>query len=188
LRLPAGTPAGIASVRLSLVAETGDSLAGPLTLEEIEIHAPERSTVRPEIANPVEANFGGVARLLGYDIEPAEVEAGQVMKITLYWEALRPMAESYTVFTHLLDGAGRIRGQHDGLPGGGARPTTSWLAGEVLVDVHELAVDASAPPGEYALAAGLYDAASGARVPVLGAAGQAGADRAALGVVTVTVP
>jgi hypothetical protein len=92
------------------------------------------------------------------------------------------------VFTHLVDHAGGVRGGHDGIPAGGARPTSGWLAGEVVTDAHELRLDAGAPPGEYTLAVGLYDAASGLRLPLLGADGQAAADAAILQAVALEGP
>jgi hypothetical protein len=74
------------------------------------------------------------------------------------------MSTSYTVFTHLLDPAGRKRGQRDSVPCGGQCPTTGWIEGEVLVDTYELSVEPGASPGAYAIAVGWYDASTGQRL------------------------
>jgi hypothetical protein len=189
LPIPASAPPGPARMQLSLVDDAGGLVAGPVELAQIEIQAPARSTERPEIKHPLERDFGGAIRLLGYDLEPASgASAGQTLRLTLYWESLAPVSQSYTVFTHLLDGEGRIWAQRDSLPLGGARPTTGWLPGEVLVDVYELEIQADAPPGEYTLEAGLYEAGSGARLPVLGADGQPAGDHAVLTRIAILLP
>lgn len=74
------------------------------------------------------------------------------------------MSASYTVFAHLLDEAGQRWGQRDGIPCGGACPTTGWLVGEVLTDTCEIPVDPGAPPGAYTIIVGWYDANTGRRL------------------------
>jgi hypothetical protein len=55
--------------------------------------------------------------------------------------------------------AGEPLAQHDGVPAGGARPTTGWLPGEVVVDRHALALPEYLAPGPYLLIAALFDPA-----------------------------
>src|SRR5205814_9462806 len=97
--------------------------------------------------------------------------------ITLRWRARAPIAERYTVFIHVIDPSEYLWGQHDGEPGGGARSTNGWLPGEDIFDRHGLPILAGTPPGEYQIEIGLYDSGSGARLPVLDAAGQPRGDR-----------
>ena len=57
----------------------------------------------------------------------------------------------------------------------GTRPTTGWLPGEVIVDKYEIPVRPDAPPGEYVIEIGMYNAETmqrlrafdeeGARIP-----------------------
>jgi len=49
---------------------------------------------------------------------------------------------------------------------GGFRPTSTWRIGEVIHDRHGLLLPADIEPGEYALWTGLYDGATGERLPV----------------------
>jgi hypothetical protein len=86
------------------------------------------------------------------------------------------MDVSYTVFTHLLDGDARIWGQQDSVPGGGSLPTTSWLPSEVLIDEYAIELAGDAPPGEYILEIGMYEADTGRRLPVRDAAGNPSGD------------
>ena len=75
----------------------------------------------------------------------------------------------YNVFVHLqADDSGRVWSQSDAGPANWLRPTTGWLAGEYVTDIHRLALPADLPAGMYTLWAGLYEPRSGARVPVSG--------------------
>jgi hypothetical protein len=87
--------------------------------------------------------------------------------LTLFWGAAGASDRRYTVFVHLLDPQGNIRGQIDRPPLAGTRPTDGWTAGEYLRDPYDPAVAGDAPAGRYQIEVGLYDPATGARVPVV---------------------
>jgi len=88
------------------------------------------------------------------------------VRLTLYWRAVNeePLTTSYTVFTHLLSEDGRLIGQHDGIPVGGERPTTSWVSGEVIVDVHEMEFKDLSYRGRTLIEVGLYKSLTMERV------------------------
>lgn len=135
--------------------------------------------------HPMEATFGGGARLLGYSLDAETVAPGSILNLILYWQALAPLDDDYTVFAHLLGSPSPSTGSpiwagHDAQPDLGHYPTTSWRAGEVILDVHPLAVPVDTPPGEYQLEAGLYLLATMARLPAADAEGQPIPDDAVL--------
>jgi len=105
---------------------------------------------------PYEANFADRIRLWGYDLDARSVEPGQTIRLALYWEALQEMEENYTVFTHLLDGEGRMWGQHDKIAASETFPTSQWRRGTLIRDKFELTVSPDAPPGRYVIEVGLY--------------------------------
>lgn len=94
--------------------------------------------------------------------------ASDAIEITLYWEALHPVDQDYTVFIHLVDSNGQLLGQADGHPVGGSFPTSRWRAGDVIVDHHRLEIDPTAAQGEYRLQAGMYLLSTMERLPVAG--------------------
>ena len=96
------------------------------------------------------ANFADEIALIGYDLQ---VESGQV-RLKTYWQALRPIAASYTIFVHLLDENGALLAQQDALPQGGAYPTSIWAVGELVVDEAVLLLPLGAQPA--ALSIGWY--------------------------------
>ena len=133
------------------------------------------------------ADLGGQVAFPGYALYRATVAPGQSVELIVYWQSQRPMEVDYTVFTHLLDAEGRIRGQQDRMPVGGTRPTTTWLPGEIIADPYTIPVATDAPPGRYRLEVGMYELATGARLPVLGPDGvRVPQDRILLG--TVVIP
>ncbi len=150
----------------------------PLVLGTVQVQGRERLFEVPAVERPLEVQLGENVKLLGYDLQPVVARPGERLHLTLYWQALQEMDTSYTVFVHLLDGDNRIQGQRDSLPGGGTLPpaqgqaallpTTGWASGEVIVDPYEIAVDPAAPPGQYTIALGMYNAETGERLPVSG--------------------
>jgi len=146
-------------------------LGSTLDLGTIEVKGRERSFTLPPIEHPLDFRLGEVVRLLGYDLEPREVESGGSLHLTLYWQALSTMETSYTVFVHLLDEEGDLRGQRDSMPGQGTLPTTGWMSGEVITDGYDISIASDAPPGRYRLLVGMYEPTSGKRLPVYDGAG-----------------
>ena len=108
------------------------------------------------IPYPVEANFARRIELLGYDLPARTLAPGQGVPLTLYWQGLRTMGQSYTIFTKLFDDQGQLWGDIERLPADGYS-TIYWLENEVVVDSFELPVAADTPSGLYWLNLGLYE-------------------------------
>ena len=143
-----------------------------LTLGHVRVVAPARRfSVPGNIQHPQRAILGDVIAFHGYDLDRTSVRAGETLHLTLYWQAIAPMDTSYTVFVHLLDAGGQIRGQRDSAPVAGSRLTTSWMLNEVIVDEYDVPVDADAPPGRYQIEIGMYDPRTVVRLPVFDAGG-----------------
>ncbi len=124
---------------------------------------PTVRVVRP--AHPLTARVGDHVQLVGY-----EAKLGAAGAVTLTWRAAATPAADYAVFVHLVDGEGHLLAQHDGPPVAGAYPTSWWLPGDVVVDPHPLARD-DLPVGPLELRVGLYDPATGRRLPAYDAEG-----------------
>jgi hypothetical protein len=81
------------------------------------------------------------------------------------------------VFVHVVDAQDGIRGQRDSMPVDGQRPTSGWVSGEIVVDGYRIEIrDGEARGDAYRLAIGLYDPATGERLPVVDAQGETLAD------------
>jgi hypothetical protein len=105
--------------------------------------------------------------------------------VALAWRATQTPEVGYSVFVHVQGADGRVWAQSDAGPANWTRPTTGWLPGEYVLDVHTLTLPGDLPAGDYSLWTGLYDPASGERLPASGP-GAAPDQRVALG--TITLP
>ncbi len=134
------------------------------------VDAVEHRFATPPVEHGTDAQFGEVATLLGYDLEPGHVlAAGEPLTLTLIWQAGEAAsAADLKVFTHLVAADGSMLAQHDSQPGDWSRPTPGWIAGEIVVDPHALAWQREDYAGEAHLRVGLYEASTGDRVPLDG--------------------
>jgi 4-amino-4-deoxy-L-arabinose transferase-like glycosyltransferase len=127
---------------------------------------------------PVDATLLGLLRLEGLFVavngvpvelsETVQMPSGAKVNVTLVWQALARITESYTVFVHLLDDDGRLVAQHDGISLFGTRPTTSWQPGERFIDRHAMTIPAEFAAAGGNLWVGMYQTDTLARQPFSG--------------------
>lgn len=152
----------------------------------VAYRVPPGSDAAVEPQHPLAVNLDNKVRLLGYDLKAESYKPGQVIGLTLYWQALTPMEKDYTVFAHFLGSYnpltnGPLWGGYDSRPGVGTYPTTVWEAGEIVIDEYGIPIQAEAPLGEYQLEVGMYYLATMERLPVLDDSGAVRDDRILLG-------
>ncbi len=190
LLVPPDAPSG--DYRLAVAAAGANGAATPfgrLTIRQKD--AARLTEADVTISQRLDVPFAGGVRLLGYDLAAEQVRPGEAVELTLYWSAAGPLAPAHKVFTHLLGetfnatSGNFLWGQSDAEPAANTRPTTTWRAGEVIVDRHLIPVAAGAPAGRYTLEVGLYEPTSGARLAVLDAAGAAVGDHVVVTTVVV---
>jgi hypothetical protein len=133
----------------------------------------------------LDAHFGEQIRLSGYALASETRAAGDILPVTLFWQAQAPIVERYKVTVQLLDSAGQLVAQQDTEPADGLLPTTTWKVGEVLADRYGILVPASLPSGQVTLIAGLYDIKTGERLPV-SLNGEPAGDHARLALIELT--
>jgi hypothetical protein len=149
-RLPVRTPDGQTDTRLVLgqVVVTGPPPAPPA----IALDRPLGDTIRLAGVTTRPAPSDGTIRL----------SAGTPLALDLVWEAHGTPPIDYTVFVQLLDDRGQVVVQHDGQPQGGRFPTSAWRRGDRIGETVTLGAP---PPGAYRLIVGMYDLATGQRLP-----------------------
>ncbi|MCA9981572.1 MAG: hypothetical protein KDD89_12080, partial [Anaerolineales bacterium] len=124
----------------------------------------------PAPANPLPAPLEDGITFLGYD-QPARVAAGETVDITLHWHATDTPSQDYTVFFQLLDTNNTYIAGADSPPLNGDYPTSLWQPDDTITETRQLTLPADLPPGNYFIATGLYDPATGARLPLVGGRG-----------------
>jgi hypothetical protein len=140
-------------------------------------------------AQRTDDTFGEEVRLIGWDIPGGLTRRpGDVLPVSLLWQALASVPEDYTVGVYLLSNDGQLVAQHDSFPVNYFEPTTSWRAGSLHRDNHGLLLPSALPPGEYELWVALYwwqPPDRTVRLPVTGTNGQALGDHVVLTTIVV---
>jgi hypothetical protein len=157
LPIPADASAGPATLRLP-----DDTVLAQFDIDALPLRAEP-----PTFALPLDGAFPEIGRLAGATL-PEAFSLIEPPRLRLTWQSSGPAERAWTVFVQILDVQGRVIAQSDQMPAAGARPTTSWRAGEWIEDAHTLAWNALAAPGEARLIVGLYDAGTGERAPLAG--------------------
>ena len=140
---------------------------------------------------PLEANFAGEMTLLGYDLRPATVEAGESFRLDLYWKAQRRLDTEYSAYARLKDAQSNLWSPKDSRRPGGYRDypaTTTWPLDEYAQDSHQMQVLPGTPPGEYDLAVGAFSKATLEELDVLDERGGAVGASLVVGKLTVVRP
>ncbi len=97
----------------------------------------------------------------------APIRVGGYLRLTITWEVKRRPERAYTVFVHLLTRDGRFVAGFDGPPLNGYTSMPQWAPGDFVDDHKAIFLPSDIAAGEYALEVGMYDPATGERLPVV---------------------
>jgi hypothetical protein len=97
----------------------------------------------------------------------AELVTSGTLSVTLRWVALGSTSQDNKVFLHVLDKAGNIVAQSDHRPDGDWFPTQYWQKGDVIDDTFQVTLPEGVSLDTLTLSAGMYDSASGQRLPAM---------------------
>jgi hypothetical protein len=169
LPIPLDARAGVGRIEVGLFRR--------VPLETLTARDPRGNIITPTIArfkiagqakiqpieNPVVFKFGDRIELVGYSLVQ-NIAPGSTLPVKLYWRALKPIAEDYTVFVHFVDTNGNIIAQKDNQPQHNTYPTSFWDVGETIADEYALEIPPDVAPGNYRLMIGMYRTSDGARL------------------------
>jgi hypothetical protein len=172
LTVPADAPPGLYNVQVGLYDPvTGERLlVGEGDSYRVAVLPVRWQPAGQGALTPVDARFENHPTGEAITLEGYVVEAGpEEVQVTLRWltEGSRPSLDTdYTVFVHLVpaEGEGQALAQGDGPPLGGRWPTSLWLPGVALDDIHTIPLTGDLPLGTYHLLVGLYDPVTGDRL------------------------
>lgn len=126
----------------------------------------------PQPQTQQEHRLGDGISLSGYDLIREEQGGAAVAKVGLYWHSSQQPSASYTVFLQLLDANGAFVWGWDNPPCRRTCPTESWQPGEYLRDEYTVPLATLTPGATYTLVTGMYDPATGQRLPLLSSTGE----------------
>ena len=168
LSLPADLPPATYSLIAGLFTSDGARLTVPGSTDGIlELRTLEVSPVRPGLFQRERPTIDAQAatddglRLQGYDLLPTH--GGPTLR--LFWETGDGIANDWITYIHMHDGQGERVAQFDGPALAGLLPTSQWHTDALYIDRRQLNLPAELASGAYLLRIGLYDPASGQRLP-----------------------
>ena len=127
---------------------------------------------RPDSAPiAVSVRLGDSIGLSGFSLLPTQLRPGDLLTLTLYWQALSRPEADYTVFAHLYSLEGESTApaaQSDGSPCNGSFPTSLWRPGEVVLDKRTIALPKDFSGDTVVLSVGMYSPSTLERLPVSG--------------------
>jgi len=194
ITIPFGTKPGEYPLELGITSlSRGQDLplsSGGTTIELATVRIEEGEIQPPsDIIKKALANFDSKILLEKARTKPTLVRPGEAIYVTLYWRALQPIDECYTIFVHVIDSSNRIWGQKDFTPLGGSYPTflwiPKWLEGQVIDDRYTVILNPQTPPGEYWIEVGMYGIATTKRLPIFDKELNLTGDRVILGSIYV---
>ena len=175
-RLPISVPDGAYDLRFKVIDRaTGKPLSDRFTmLTTVNIAVHPREFAVPEMTYPLDVAFGDLAKLVGADIDRSDTQ----ITVTLFWQGQAVTTTNYTAFVQVLNADGSVAQQIDRWQIAFDAPTSTWLPGQVIADQYVFEVSSSAPSAEaLQIGVGLYDAATGRRLPAIDAGQQLPQDR-----------
>ncbi len=166
-RISGHAPAGNYPMMVSVIdADTGESAGLDITLAQVTVQQIERNYSLPKDVVPVSATLNNEIELVGYKLLTETVAPDGTFSLTLYWHSLDMAKANYTVFVHAIGPDQLMRGQWDSMPVQGSAPTSGWLPNQIIEDPYKVLMVKDAPPWKYDIFVGMYDSATGQRLPL----------------------
>ena len=156
LVVPATLPGGSLELAVGL-ARPAERPEQYVALTTLTVQPVARQLDEPSVKTRQDAQFGDVARLVGFDLKNRRVKPGDTADLTLVWQAMAETRDNYVVSISLLGEGDRPVARSDEEPAGGKRPTAGWAVGEYVDDGHRVRVPRDAPRGRLKIAVGLLD-------------------------------
>ncbi len=160
LAIPSGTP----PMPYDLVVELYDAASGepvPPTLGDgtmgrIVVDRPLVPSRPPQVDHEPWANFDNLLQLVGYELEPAEAEAGEEIRLELLWKVWHAPLPMLQGTVQLRDAEGRVTASEEGAFLSSAYPSTLWQSEELVREARSLRIPEHIGPGSYAVTLTLH--------------------------------
>jgi len=135
--------------------------------------------------HPAHVNLEGNVLFLGYDLDGGVVKQGESLRLTLYWQSLKPLARDWSSFAHLDSFPLYLTRLTADNVHPGDIPTSLWDPHLYVRDDYLIRIPDDMPPIAYLLRVGLYDRAAGQPLKVQEESGETGDSAIALTTVNV---
>ncbi len=130
-------------------------------------------------------SINGILSLVEYDLPGGQqIHPGEMLDLLTFWRVEGSTDAEVVLFTHVLNETGQLVAQQDLL----SVPATSWVQGDLFVQLHRITLPADLPPGTYSLSGGAYTRPDIARLPLVTPNGEIAGDHVILDTIEVVEP
>jgi hypothetical protein len=119
----------------------------------LQVENVERQFAPQPVEHEVNANFYNVVKLLGYNLSSLRPQVGEVLTVSLEWEALRVVNNYFRIFCHLYDTNNRLWLANDY---DSPHRTIVRVPGEISGGEYHLWIDPQLPHGVYTIQVGFF--------------------------------
>ncbi|MAU00785.1 MAG: hypothetical protein CL608_26875 [Anaerolineaceae bacterium] len=105
-----------------------------------------------DLPNPTLVNFENELELVGFELNPRQVAAGDTVDLTLYWRAKRPLTTDYTLFVQVVDKDTTLWANVNL-----GQSTTLWQPGELQAIPVTIPINPDAPANVYPIHLGFFE-------------------------------
>jgi hypothetical protein len=126
-------------------------------LTPVDIAARPRTFTAPLVDQLLDVTFDDLAQLIGASVDRSSTQ----ITVTLYWQANAITTTNFTTFVQLIGADDQVQQQIDNWQIAFDAPTSTWLPGQVIADQYVFEVSSETPR----IGVGLYNAATGERLP-----------------------
>jgi len=99
--------------------------------------------------------FDDYVELIGYTLPTAAARPGDTLRLVTAWRLLRPLPDA-SIFAHVVNTATSGAAEPLAVADSLGAPGESWVAGDVLLQLHTITLPDDIATGEYPLAVGVY--------------------------------
>ncbi len=131
--------------------QNGERLTLPNQQDSLTLTTLPLASRPGDTPNPVQINFENKIELIGYELTPRRLPAGDKAELTLFWRPLAPLDKDYTIFAQIVD-PDTTRWASADVP----QPTSGWSLGETYSLTIPLNLREDAPAAIYPLRLGVY--------------------------------
>ncbi len=111
----------------------------------------------PTPQHKLNVNYGNEIELIGFDVEPKVLKAGEKATFTWYWKALETPSKNWEIFIHFDAKDKPLRQGLDHHPVNGLFKTSLWKKGQIIKDEQTVTIREDFPGGVAIPYIGLYN-------------------------------
>lgn len=177
LLLPSDLPPATFSLVTGLTSSAGRRLQIQGSLDNVlELTTIDVAPIRPGLLQKESPSTKAFAdtndglRIQGYDL----LSDTNALSLRLFWETDDRISTNWIVYVHLYDDQGVRVAQFDGPALAGLLPTSQWHTNSLYIDRRSIQLPTDLEMGDALLRIGLYNSATGERLPFLPLGGRDG--------------